>query len=215
MFLSKLWLDPHHPNVRRDLANVYDLHRSLLKAFPNQDAGGPGRVLFRVDLDRGESRQPVALVQSQHRPDWSRLSEGFRAAPVKDLDGIAFRQGQRLHLQLRANPTKRLGATSVGRDGKAVDRKWIGRRVGLLREDEQQAWLARKAEEGGFRLLDVRLTPEGTALARKDKLTLTLSAVTFDGTLEVIDAVRFLQTWHAGIGSGKAFGFGLLSLAGA
>lgn len=215
MFLSKLWLNPHHPNVRRDLANVYELHRTLLKTFPDRDAGGPGRVLFRVELGLGGNREPVVLVQSEYRPEWSRLAEGFRPAPVKALDDVAFHPGQRLRFRLRANPTKRLRTTSVGRDGKAVDPKWIGQRVGLLREDEQEGWLKRKAESLGFRLLDVQLVPDGNVLARKDKSTLTLAAVTFEGSLEVVNPVCFLQAWHTGIGSGKAFGFGLLSLAGA
>ena len=215
MFLSKLWLDPHHPKVRRDLANVYELHRSLLRAFPNREVGGPGRVLFRVDLGRGESREPVVLVQSEHRPEWSRLASGYRVAPIKSLNGIEFSLGQRLRFQLRANPTKRLRAASVGRDGNAVDPKWIGQRVGLLIESEQEAWLRRKGEAGGFRLLDVRLVSDGRTLARKDKSTLTMADVNFEGSLEVTDPASFFNTWQAGLGSGKAFGFGMLSLASA
>jgi len=42
---------------------------------------------------------------------------------------------------------------------------------------------------------------------------LTVGDVLFDGRLVVTDADRFRETLTAGIGSGKAYGFGLLSIA--
>jgi CRISPR system Cascade subunit CasE len=49
MFLSRLILDSRDPQDRRDLARPYEMHRTLWRAFPDDD---PGRVLFRVDTDR-------------------------------------------------------------------------------------------------------------------------------------------------------------------
>ncbi len=37
--------------------------------------------------------------------------------------------------------------------------------------------------------------------------------VQFRGILEVTDREKFIETYHAGIGSAKGFGFGLLLLA--
>src|SRR5207248_1215728 len=45
MYLSKLSTNLRDRGVRRDLANPYDLHRTLLRAFPDAEAGGAGRVL--------------------------------------------------------------------------------------------------------------------------------------------------------------------------
>jgi CRISPR-associated protein Cas6/Cse3/CasE subtype I-E len=42
---------------------------------------------------------------------------------------------------------------------------------------------------------------------------LAFIAVQFDGLLEVEDPERFMAAIHQGIGPGKGFGFGLLSLA--
>jgi CRISPR system Cascade subunit CasE len=44
-------------------------------------------------------------------------------------------------------------------------------------------------------------------------MTLTHQAVLYVGALAVRDNTAFLQAYKKGIGSGKAFGFGLLSLA--
>lgn len=216
MFLSQLVLDPTSRDVRRDLANAYDLHRTLMAAYPHgRDPHGRAEVLYRVEPTRGGP--PVVLVQSLQRPDWSRLTGGY-AADVhgpKSLDGVRFLAGQHLRFRLRANPTKRLRETSVGTGGAPVGPAWAEKRVGLVREDDQRAWLERKAEAAGFRLLDVRLAPEGNAVARKADRPLTFTAVLFDGRLEVTDADRFRAAWAAGIGSAKGLGFGLLTVAAA
>jgi CRISPR system Cascade subunit CasE len=45
-------------------------------------------------------------------------------------------------------------------------------------------------------------------------MPLRFGAVLFEGRLEVTDRELFLTALREGIGSGKAFGFGLLSVAG-
>src|SRR5262249_1558663 len=125
----------------------------------------------------------------------------------KAVVGLAFHVGQRLLFRLRANPTRRAG--------KSADERWRGKRVGLGREEDQLAWLARKGEEGGFRVGPEagRVIPEGKVLARKGGQVLQFEAACFEGLLEVTGPARFLQALAAGIGSGKGLGFGLLSVA--
>ena len=205
MYLSKLELNsgPGCRALLRDLASPYEMHRTILRAFPSADAGGPGRVLFRLEPTRPDD--PVVLVQSDKAPDWSALAAipGYLAAspePAKELV-LAIRSGQRLRFRLRANPT-------VKREGK---------RLGLLDDDAQQQWLLRKGLAGGFRPVDFvtcragrRVSPPtGPAHPREQ----THYSVDFEGILEVLDPECLTQTVAAGIGSGKAFGFGLLSLA--
>ncbi len=42
---------------------------------------------------------------------------------------------------------------------------------------------------------------------------LTFASVLFDGDLVVLDKMLFLEALSGGIGTGKAYGFGLLSIA--
>jgi CRISPR system Cascade subunit CasE len=75
---------------------------------------------------------------------------------------------------------------------------------------------------GGFRIvqgkpLEIRPMVE-SHFRKKDKKTGKEHAayhggVQFRGTLEVIDQEPFIETYQAGIGSAKGFGFGLLLLA--
>jgi CRISPR system Cascade subunit CasE len=203
LYLSRLCLNPLFAPALKLANDPYELHRTLLRAFPDAEDGGPGRVLHRVESPHGEPHI-VVLVQSEVAPDWSRLNvpPGYlEGQPATKSFDPAFAAGQRLCFRLRANPT-------VKREGK---------RRPLLGEDEQRAWLDRKGEEAGFRAIRVEVTPEGASCGRKSSggatMTLTHHAVRFDGVLSVADPERLRQALGAGVGSAKGFGFGLLSLA--
>ena len=204
MYLSKLVLNPTSRRVRTELSRPYELHRTLMRAFPSAAVGGSGRVLFRLDVDR-ETGAVTVLVQSVQKPDWTALdaTRDFLLEPaVYKQFAPAFSADQVLRFRLRANPT-------VKREGK---------RFGLVREEEQLAWMQRKGTAGGFEPVSVTTIPER---AMDDKMTdnagnkhdLTLTAVRFDGLLRVTDPTAFNRTLEQGVGSGKGFGFGLLSVA--
>lgn len=210
LFLSRLILDPASRQVQRELANPYELHRTLMHAFPD-DVSSTLRLLYRLETNR----QPpflVLLVQSTLPPNWQVLPQAkyFLIPPqTKSLDG-SFEPGSRFVFRLLANPTKRTRSDVEDQPGK---------RVALLHPQEQEAWLHRKAEHGGFDVLAVNLTQLDHQLAYKRRtesnqvLRITHQAVRFDGMLQVKDSELFEETVTLGIGSAKGFGFGLLSLA--
>lgn len=214
MYLSRLILNPRARRAQSEIAHPYELHRSLSRALGAGLTAGSERLLYRLEADlRGLL---VVLVQSQTEPDWSWLADpGARGYLLEGPDNPAskrfepaFSPGQALAFRLRANPTRKL---SGGRDSN-------GKRVGLIREEEQLDWLRRKGEAGGFQLLSVRARQDGllpvVTLARVEgRCTMSFLAVTFDGILRVLEPDPFRQTLERGIGSGKAMGFGLLSLA--
>jgi len=220
MYLSQLILNPRSRRVQRELADPYQMHRSIMRAFPDGLVKGKERVLFRVD-EHPRLGAPALLVQSLVRPDWSWLAEGpgtsgYLLADVQDNPGVkpfalTLKAVQVLAFRLRANPTRRL---SAGQGNK-------GKRVGIYGEEEQMRWLSRKGKQHGFRVLQVRLS--GQARIKKHKAIhrqgqahdLELLSVQFDGLLQVTDPPRLVRAVESGIGSGKGFGFGLLSLASA
>lgn len=169
----------------------------------------------------------VIVVQSGIEPDWEYAFHNAReflcAKPLVKDSEPRFTVGQKLRFLLRANPTKRLTAKSVDAVGKLIekwhDKKGKGRRVGLYTTEQQEMWLRQQGEgnegrEGkGFRILDVCTESEGNTRTRKGECDLALFAVRFDGLLEVTDPDRFHQAILSGIGAGKGFGFGLLSVA--
>jgi CRISPR system Cascade subunit CasE len=236
LYLSRLVLNRHSRLVVRDLGSCQELHRTILSAFPSGLAGETGArhgagVLFRLD-DAPDGR-PRLLVQSRLEPDWSRLPLEYLASPGQAIENPAckrvdehydrLRAGQELLFRLRANPTKKIDTKSAA-DGERRN----GRRVLLTDDTAQREWLQRKATQHGFSLLatsraggsaDVRAgqRPNVTGFVRTsgDPRTrnLTFGAVLFDGRLRIADAPRFRDSLEQGIGSGKAYGFGLLSVA--
>ncbi len=217
MYLSQLILNPRSRRVQREIAEPYQMHRSIMRAFPDGLTEGDERVLFR--LDAGRDGVLTLLVQSWTLPDWSWLAEpkaqgyllpvGEPNPAVKAFD-LNVAPGQILAFRLRANPT-----VKHWYDNDKGEKE--PKRIGLYREEEQKAWLERKGQEAGFRLLSARSNGQqdvrGTISRDKTKHPLKLAAVQFDGLLQVTDPDRLREAVRAGIGSGKGLGFGLLSLA--
>jgi len=225
-FLSRLTLNPRNRAVRKDMADCQQMHRTVLSGFPQAPDGQSARehfqVLYRLDMSTGSV--PVILVQSAVEPKWVDLDDTYLcAAPLcKPLDPMfqSIDGGMMLRFRLCANPTRRIS------DRASDDVHWRGKRVHLLTEDAQTAWLARKAEQGGFELesvrtapgvVDMRTTPHLKRTGRRmqpggDAQVMIFGGVTFDGRLRIVDVVRFAETFKTGIGSGKAYGFGLLSI---
>lgn len=243
LYLSRLVLNPRSWQVLSELADPYEMHRTIMRAFPQKndatscEAREEFGVLFRADVDDLKGSIKV-YIQSRVKPNWSYLDDlkdylytdsGLPAHEFKDISPSLCRikNGQIFSFRLRANPTKR-----IGKDGNIMK----GKRVGLLREEEQIGWLVRKSRNSnkastGFELLMDKVEDEGgtTTLTpsvnvickdiqtcrRKNRGQLqrtTHQAVCFEGLLQVTDADAFRETLTMGIGPGKAFGFGLLTV---
>lgn len=222
MYLSRLILNTRSRQVQHELADPYELHRTVCKAFPsaNYADNEPSGILFRVDL-HPRTRIPTLLVQSRNIPDWNFLSAekkdyllGVNDLPL-DVENPSFKEmdlklieGQVLAFRLRANPTVK--KTINGEDGKA--------RLGILKEEDQQKWLERKLESAGAALVSVNIVNEqftsGKLFIEKEKeKRMNFLSVQFDGVLQVKDQEKLVNTIFTGFGSAKGLGFGLLSLA--
>lgn len=226
MYLSRLLLNSRSPEVRRDFRNVHDLHRRVLQAFPDRGLEQQARKEFAA-LFRSETTPSGAvslLIQSDTSPDWSRLPHGyleecFEPNPAcTNLDALIARieKGTELRFRLRANAT-RCVPSDKGARGKRVEVVGIDRLIG---------WLNRKASGAGFGLavrdecaahesaqFAVRVTEEGKVRGFRAGAALTFGSVLFDGRLMVTDKDQFLASLRNGIGTAKAYGFGLLSVA--
>lgn len=240
LYLSRVVLDPRRREVHRDLADCQALHRTVMSAFPPVSPDGAEAraalgVLYRLEA-HPRTGEPALVVQSARPPDWSALARAGYVRPPDPIDGppvkeiaesyAALRPGMRLRFRLRANPTRRL-PTPLGPDGTRPPAK----RVDLRDDDARLEWLARKGRDHGFALVRVRARPDADvpnvraapeqrqtgwrsgAAGGGPRRKLTFGAVLFEGELAVTDAHALRRALAEGIGSGKAYGFGLLSLA--
>lgn len=204
MYLSQLRLNPTSGAARRDLADPYQMHRTLSRVFADGADVRPGRFLWRLERGSSMSDAGVVLVQSEKPGHWNVLDEfpGYvvtlQADKPLNIEKWAV-PGRRCRFRLAANPT-------VTRDGK---------RLGLLKEEQQLTWLSRQGQRGGFDVVgavcsgrDRISVPHGSGGTR-----LTVTRVQFDGELIAREAAAFHRTLQSGIGHAKALGLGLLSLA--
>ena len=220
MFLHRIHLDPRCRAARRDLADPYQLHSTLCRAFCGPNEKCPeGEILWRLEPEIDPTGCSRVLVQSRSMPYWAGVGvQGWlaKADPAIDLkDRLkldALKVGQRFRFRLRANPC-------VTRNDK---------RLGLLRLEEQEAWVQRKGRLHGFSLprlasidpsessqerVGVRISQEQMSRGNQHSGNgIRIFSVLYDGILTVTETNKFRAALQTGIGHGKVMGLGLLSV---
>lgn len=219
---SRILLNPQKRGGRTLLTNPQAMHAAVRACFPPDLDQTKARVLWRVDRREHEH---VLYVVGPEDPDraiivdqagWpSRPGETADYRPL--LDGLHV--GHERAFRLTANPVKSLPADGAKR----------GKVVPHVTAAQQQAWLIEKAPFWGFEIRTVeseagdqpdvlvdhrqdlsfeRKGPEGSGRGR-----VTLRVASFAGSLRVTDLDLFRQSLTQGVGRGRAYGCGLLTLA--
>ena len=172
------------------------------------------RCLWR--LDPGRVHHTLYIVSSCV-PDTALLIEQFGIA-VSDVNTceyepflVKIRQGQEWQFRLKANPTRSIPSKT---------REQRGKRTGIVREQDQLSWFIEHGRKSGFHIpinrLDVpevRVQGSGTVSFARHSLTVTLASAVFEGYLVVDDPEALRNALVQGIGRGKGYGFGLLTLS--
>jgi CRISPR system Cascade subunit CasE len=197
---------PYELAAKLRLRDSYDWHQRAWECFPGRPRDARD-FLTRLDEKPEGFRLLIVSPREPARPDWCPADdEHWRTKPIPET----YFGRSRYAFQLRANPTKKV--TALNPEGSP---RKNSRRVPLRTREMLLAWLQRKAEQGGFRVdpEKVRTTPEGPERFSKPGACGTHTAVDFRGVLEVTDPAAFHGAFTRGIGSAKAFGFGMLVIA--
>lgn len=197
MFLSRLTLSPSFFG-RRLAENPFAIHQVVEVA-----CDGDVRPLYRLERTAGSS---VILVQSNVMPNWDHEAVDRRAFLSIETRPLSWNveAGKRFVFRLAGNPTKR--EKDGGRKRRAI-----------LDPDGQVAWLKRKMEDAGVRVERVNLVSSWTqksyrGVPRQDRQHASHVGVMFEGAIVVQDTDKFTSALKAGVGPGKAYGLGLLSV---
>lgn len=169
------------------------MHQTIMRAFTAME---PGRVLYRLEPRTDEIQ---VIAQSRNVPDWSLIERNyFLHEPSYKRVELKICADQELRFRLRANPTIKSG----------------GKREGILQEKEQLSWLERKGKTNGFEVIEARSYGQRMEYGKgHNENEVRLFCTTFEGILSVTDPCKVIDAVENGIGSGKGFGNGLLSLA--
>lgn len=191
--------------ARLRIRDVYDWHQRVWECVPGRD-GQRRDFLTRLDQKGGGFQLLIVSPVEPTRPDWCPPDCWRGPKPIPE----SYFARSRYRFQLCANPTKKVAVQNP--DGSF---KKNGRRVPLSKREDLIAWITRKGEQGGFAVQEetLRTIPRGREYFQKNGQHGLHSAVEFQGVLSVTDPAKFHETFTCGIGSAKAFGFGLLVIA--
>ena len=212
--LTRITLNLRSHAARTDLGDVLLLHKTLMRLVPDHLGDQPRRragLLFRLDE---EAADPVLLVQTADRPLLHALPARYGSHEQRDLTAMhhALTAGLPVRYRITAAPTVRPIATATPHP---VTGKRRGRPRPLFGADAL-AWWHRQATGAG---LDLHTA---TATARTMRRNLNtdppqphprIALARFDGTATVTDPAALLDALSTGIGRGKPYGAGLLTLA--
>ncbi|MFE6867733.1 type I-E CRISPR-associated protein Cas6/Cse3/CasE [Kitasatospora sp. NPDC057692] len=210
LWLTRIIPDQRSREARRDGTNAVDLHHRLMALFPDhvtttaarQDLG----VLFRTET-AADGHQ--ILLQSSVRPDLTRLPPGYGHGTTKSLAPLltAMRTGLAVRYRIAANPIRKPGRTTRELYNLSA--------VVPLRGAAADDWWTRQADTAGLQLTALRSEPLDAARGtrRSDQNRIKHDRVLFEGTARITDPDLLRTRVTAGIGKGKAYGCGLLSLA--
>ena len=231
-YLSSVPLNPLRTGTQSLVRNPQKLHAAVLGGLAAQPV--EERVLWRLEK---HAHRLELLVLTKTRPSWEHLIEQVgwpgadggdaRIADYAPLLALVM-QGREFRFRVKANaassirtPKKLTNAQARSLEQRGGRR---GFRVGHRTTSAQLAWFVQRASGDdpgwGFTVAD-QLDPsvqiverERLAFRKAGQDLVTLDTALFEGRLRVTDPDRFRDVMTNGVGKGKAYGCGLLTLAG-
>lgn len=211
-WLISLQLNLDHPAARRDLADAGAVHRrvmSLVRDDLGEHARSAAGVLYRIEHTRAGTR---ILAQTSIEPTLANLPDGYaHVSEPRSLHNLlaALQDGTSVMYRITANTSKRLPREYSGTDGKP------GQVIALRSPEAIQAWWEQRAARNGLQVNAGAITTHDDIRARRAPGTAHAqhAATQFDGQATITDSDALKRAIRTGIGRGKSFGCGLLSVA--
>lgn len=243
MFLTKFPVNMTRRETRALLASPYRMHAAIAGSFsPSGEDENEGRVLWRVDhMGNGGanlyivSPKEPSLVGLDEQIGWPDLEHQWQ---TRDYDVVLNKiaNGQRYRFRLVANPVvSRRNVTDQHDRSKRMahvtalqQESWL---IGaaayealgvkppqyLLAEEQSRAerngFMVERGEADGQARLVASDSRQWRFRQGKNGNWIRLVTVRYDGVLRVVDEERLRHALTFGIGRGKGFGCGLLTLA--
>jgi hypothetical protein len=192
MYISKIFVDVNFPPVRRDLSSLNFFYNTLKKI------SGGGEPVYRIDnvsLNQTGYIQPLVLL-SWNRPlsGTEKIPSGYIAKIETFEYNIPLRSGMVYKFYLKANPSVRM----------------FFKYSDLENEESWKKWLETEGYSKGFEIVDLKVTDDGYVTCSEKKVKFV--SVIFEGAMKITDEEKFRKAIFTGIGRGREYGLGLLSI---
>jgi len=202
MFISQIYLDRGKHDTARALYNRNILHGAIEQCFH----GERQHPLWRIDSNGGRLS---VLVVSKDVPDFSLFEKQFGISGVppqtKSYDDFlkkSVSQGEIMRFHITANPT-------IKKDGKRIP---LNMRPTSKQKYCASDWFSDRLESHGAKIISGEITSYDTHRIKKEKNTITMVTADFDGYLKVVNRVKMVEALSNGIGHGKAYGCGMITV---
>ncbi|MET8102191.1 type I-E CRISPR-associated protein Cas6/Cse3/CasE [Streptomyces sp. NPDC005236] len=205
--IARIHLNPHSRDVQRDLRDATQMHRTVMRTVPDGLGDSPRRqagLLYR--LEENDTFSTLLVQGSSLNP--ALLPADYGNAEVKSLAPMfsALRKGLAVRYRIVLNPAKRerLSLEEKNKRGKII----------ALSGADADQWWHRRAADAGLQLHVLTPTSLDPVRPRGRQATpMRHSLLRYDGTATVTDPTTLTEAVLTGIGRGKPYGAGLLSLA--
>lgn len=214
LHLHRLILNLTQSEVRRDLGNAYDMHRTLARAFAKGPDADVDPFLWRLEANPQEEL-PILMVQSEHQPSWNQLPDGYLLEQDQRswTPEVAFSEGRLIMFRVRANPTvNRVPQSAPGEETASGSARGRRKRLGLWSEPDQLDWLVRQAARIGLGEMTAVVSHSERLRCRRGNSMMTVAAAQFDGRAVIVDPIALASAVRSGIGHARMLGLGLLSV---
>ena len=204
MYISRIKFDINKDTAKKAISSPQVLHAIIENCFNKKN-----RALWRLDSINGCL---YLLLVSEAAPNLEsiifQLCEDERAAQAKDYSSFlkSLENGQKLRFRFKGNPVHSVSKN----DGKR------GIVTPHVSEFHKMEWLKGKALKNGFALDNNNFTIVETGIQQFYKnlnnKPVKISYTTFEGVLIIFDIEYFIKALSYGIGRGKAYGCGLMTV---
>jgi len=192
MYISKIYVNVNIPSVRHDLSSLNFFYDTLKKISVGSE---PVYRIDNVPLNQTGYIQPVVLI-SEKKPEVfdGKIPAGYISKIETFEYNIPVRNGMVYKYYLKANPSVKIFFKNSDLE---TDESW-------------KKWLETEGIINGFEVVDSMVTGDGYVICAEKKVKFL--SVIFEGSLKVIDDVKFRKALYSGLGRGREYGLGLLSV---
>lgn len=205
LYLSKLTMNDSTKFKNKTQLQTY--HHWIADLVPDDYGEHKKRNLWRIDFVNGR-KNLLVLSESPINRDAKLLKNNKVVTLQYDSFLNSIKANGTYRFRLVAQPT-------VCKSTPETEKKKI---VPLLTPEDRIKWLERKGKLNGYELCynsDIALVNQSydtPILHHRDLARTKITRVTFEGLLKVTDKDKFVEALKKGIGKGKAYGMGLLTV---
>ena len=203
MFLSRIELKIRSYATHTLLASPQRIHAVVEGCFIRPEGVAKPRTLWRIDT---LCERTYLIILSTERPDFTNVlrqycEEGI-TGETKDYTSVlnSIKTGMQYSYRFVGNPVKK-SAKSI---------------VALVTAEQQLSWLLGKADKSGFKINETSVSIGQSDwqqfYRKKTERPVELNKIVYEGVLEVTDVEAFIGALINGIGRGKAYGCGLVTV---